>query len=81
MKGAHSYPSRWVCHLSGPTRLIKAGNPAQQATSRVHLCTFQTLGMTFSKEIPMQPEAEALIVLKRGQAFSYPHQVPGAKNC
>jgi hypothetical protein len=60
----------------------RLANPAQRATSRVHLCTFRTLGMTFSKEIPLQqPKAEALIVLKRGQAFSYPHQVPGANNC
>lgn len=61
--------------------LSRLANPAQRATSRVHLCTFRTLGMTFSKEIPMQRKAEALIVLKRGQAYGYSHQVPGAKSC
>jgi hypothetical protein len=69
-----------VIYLALPD-LSRLANPAQWATSRVHLCTFRTLGMTFSKEIPLQSKAEALVILKRGQAFSYPHQVPGAKNC
>jgi len=68
MKGAHSYSSVcWVCHLSGPTRLYQGWLTQHNWPLPEYICAHFKLWEWHFQKIPLQPKAEARIVLKRGQ--------------
>jgi hypothetical protein len=84
MKGAHSYSSVcWVCHLSGPTRLYQGWLTQHNGPLPEYICAhFELWEWHFQKKYLCNPRLKLLQFSKEDkQAFSYPHQVPGAKNC